>query len=156
MEVANIEGITHRLARFLSQLHNLELADQVGGGIFKGRVKNIEQGLKAMFVDIGLEKNAFIDKLTGCEEPASQAPISMGAETDRIYRLPDGPIELRDPILRRTITIEHAGATSAVVWNPWIEKSARLDDMGPADAYRGMVCIETGNVMPDQVCLLDV
>lgn len=30
------------------------------GGIFKGTVKNIEQGLKAMFVDIGLEKNAFL------------------------------------------------------------------------------------------------
>jgi len=30
------------------------------GGIFKGTVKNIEQGLKAMFVDIGMEKNAFL------------------------------------------------------------------------------------------------
>ena len=30
------------------------------GSIYKGRVKNIEQGLKAMFVDIGLEKNAFL------------------------------------------------------------------------------------------------
>lgn len=30
------------------------------GGIFKGTVKNIEPGLKAMFVDIGLEKNAFL------------------------------------------------------------------------------------------------
>jgi ribonuclease G len=30
------------------------------GGIFKGRVKNIEGGLKAMFVDIGLDKNAFL------------------------------------------------------------------------------------------------
>jgi len=28
--------------------------------IFKGRVKNIESGLKAMFVDIGFEKNAFL------------------------------------------------------------------------------------------------
>ena len=34
--------------------------DNIVGGIFKGRVKNIEQGLKAMFVDIGLEKNAFL------------------------------------------------------------------------------------------------
>ncbi|MCI7004096.1 MAG: ribonuclease E/G, partial [Akkermansia muciniphila] len=33
--------------------------DNIVGGIFKGRVKNIEQGLKAMFVDIGYEKNAF-------------------------------------------------------------------------------------------------
>lgn len=30
------------------------------GSIFKGRVKNIEPGLKAMFVDIGYEKNAFL------------------------------------------------------------------------------------------------
>ncbi|NCF89916.1 MAG: Rne/Rng family ribonuclease [Verrucomicrobiaceae bacterium] len=30
------------------------------GSIFKGRVKNIEGGLKAMFVDIGFEKNAFL------------------------------------------------------------------------------------------------
>ncbi|MGY8690702.1 MAG: Rne/Rng family ribonuclease, partial [Verrucomicrobiales bacterium] len=30
------------------------------GSIFKGRVKNIENGLKAMFVDIGFEKNAFL------------------------------------------------------------------------------------------------
>src|ERR1700755_861981 len=30
------------------------------GSIFKGKVKNIEHGLKAMFVDIGFEKNAFL------------------------------------------------------------------------------------------------
>ena len=30
------------------------------GGIFKGNVRNIEQGLKAMFVDIGMDKNAFL------------------------------------------------------------------------------------------------
>jgi ribonuclease G len=30
------------------------------GSIYKGRIKNIEMGLKAMFVDIGQEKNAFL------------------------------------------------------------------------------------------------
>lgn len=30
------------------------------GSIFKGKVRNIEPGLKAMFVDIGFEKNAFL------------------------------------------------------------------------------------------------
>lgn len=34
--------------------------ENIVGAIFKGRVKNIEQGLKAMFVDIGMEKNAFL------------------------------------------------------------------------------------------------
>ncbi len=30
------------------------------GSIYRGRVKNLEHGLKAMFVDIGFEKNAFL------------------------------------------------------------------------------------------------
>jgi ribonuclease G len=30
------------------------------GSIFKGKVRNIEPGIKAMFVDIGFEKNAFL------------------------------------------------------------------------------------------------
>jgi len=34
--------------------------NNIVGGIFKGKVKNIEPGLKAMFVDIGMEKNAFL------------------------------------------------------------------------------------------------
>src|SRR5438046_9138278 len=30
------------------------------GSVYKGKVKNIEMGLKAMFVDIGLDKNALL------------------------------------------------------------------------------------------------
>src|ERR1700757_3764365 len=30
------------------------------GSVYKGRVKNIERGLKGMVVDIGFEKNAFL------------------------------------------------------------------------------------------------
>jgi ribonuclease G len=33
---------------------------QISGNIYKGRVKNLESGLKAMFVDIGVDKNAFL------------------------------------------------------------------------------------------------
>jgi ribonuclease G len=63
--VVSVEKIETRVA----QLKNGRLEDytieRVGdenivGSIFKGRVKNIEQGLKAMFVDIGTEKNAFL------------------------------------------------------------------------------------------------
>jgi ribonuclease G len=34
--------------------------NSIVGSIYKGKVRNIEQGLKAMFVDIGMEKNAFL------------------------------------------------------------------------------------------------
>src|SRR5207247_1483551 len=35
-------------------------ARNIVGSVYKGKVKNIEMGLKAMFIDIGLEKNAFL------------------------------------------------------------------------------------------------
>lgn len=34
--------------------------NSIVGSIYKGKVRNIEQGLKAMFVDIGMDKNAFL------------------------------------------------------------------------------------------------
>src|SRR3979411_2773331 len=46
------------------------------GSVYKGRVKNIEQGLKAMFVDIGFEKNAFLhfwDALPGLDRSVEEA-----------------------------------------------------------------------------------
>src|SRR6476660_6496555 len=37
-----------------------ERSRNIAASVYKGRVKNIEPGLKAMFVDIGLDKNAFL------------------------------------------------------------------------------------------------
>src|SRR5688500_12984554 len=36
--------------------------ERLVGSIFKGKVKNLEDGLKAAFVDIGFEKNAFLHR----------------------------------------------------------------------------------------------
>ncbi len=58
-----------RLERRVALLENGQLEEysiertterNIVGSIFKGRVRNIEHGLKAMFVDIGFEKNAFL------------------------------------------------------------------------------------------------
>src|SRR5437763_17010081 len=45
------------------------------GSIYKGKVRNIEMGLKAMFVEIGFEKKAF---LHFCD--AFPAALSRGSE----------------------------------------------------------------------------
>ncbi|MGE9267168.1 MAG: Rne/Rng family ribonuclease [Verrucomicrobiales bacterium] len=63
--IINAEKLERRVALLedgILEEYNVEREgdDNIVGGIFKGRVKNIEQGLKAMFVDIGLEKNAFL------------------------------------------------------------------------------------------------
>lgn len=105
----------------------------------------------------GLEHNRFIDKLEipndgGHREPEAK-PISVTSEIDRIYRDLTAPITLNDQKLARAIEITHDGATNAVVWNPWIDKTIELGDMGTSDAYRTMMCIETGNVPPDGLTL---
>ncbi len=63
--VINCEKLERRVALLEGgQLEEYSIERQtdrnIVGSIFKGRVKNIEHGLKAMFVDIGFEKNAFL------------------------------------------------------------------------------------------------
>lgn len=63
--IVNVERLERRVALLDNGVLEEYTVEREGeqnivGGIFKGRVKNIEQGLKAMFVDIGLDKNAFL------------------------------------------------------------------------------------------------
>lgn len=63
--VINCEKLENRVALLENGVLEEYSVERVGsthlvGSIYKGRIKNIEQGLKAMFVDIGLEKNAFL------------------------------------------------------------------------------------------------
>jgi glucose-6-phosphate 1-epimerase len=53
---------------------------------------------------------------------------------------------------RRRVVIEKVGAASRVVWNPWAEKAAAMVDLGDP-AWRGMVCVETGNIADNEVQL---
>src|SRR5205814_10153099 len=43
----------------LVELH-VEREERVVGNIYKGRVSNVLQGMDAAFVDVGLERNAFL------------------------------------------------------------------------------------------------
>lgn len=63
--VINCERLENRVALLENGVLEEYSIERVGtthlvGSIYKGRIKNIEPGLKAMFVDIGLEKNAFL------------------------------------------------------------------------------------------------
>src|SRR5216117_3858884 len=63
--VVSVEKLERRVALLENnrlEEYSVERSDsrQIVGSVYKGRVKNIEMGLKAMFVDIGLDKNAFL------------------------------------------------------------------------------------------------
>ena len=93
----------------------------------------------------GLEEKPFLDTLVD-EKSSEEKELSIDAECDRVYQAVDKDILLQDT--NRTITLEAKGSSSAVVWNPWIEKGSRMSGMR-ADAYREFVCIETANAFDD-------
>src|SRR5881227_1316951 len=98
------------------------------GSVYKGKVRNIEMGLKAMFVDIGFEKNAFLhfwDAIpaaldSGVEEidrrsnkrprkriTVKDIPTIYPVGSDVIVQVTKGPIGTKGP--RVTTNLSFAG-----------------------------------------------
>ena len=69
----------------------------------------------------------------------SADPLAIGSEVDRIYV--DAPHEVVVRENGRSTRIRAHSFPDVVVWNPWKDKCASLDDM-PDDAYRHMLCVE--------------
>lgn len=96
----------------------------------------------------GLDGTAYVDTLRGWNTFAQHGTLAIDAETDRIYTGIAQPIAIADPGWRRTLHIEAHASRSAVVWNPWVDKSLRLSQFAP-DAWQDMICIETARVWDD-------
>src|SRR5690606_9753835 len=77
-----------------------------------------------------------------------QADLGFTGETDRLYLDVPDRLSIRDPQWRRRIHLQTSGSRSAIVWNPWIDKSRRLSQFAE-DAWQRMLCIETANVLDD-------
>src|SRR5438445_4770993 len=126
------------------------------GSVYKGKVKNIEMGLKAMFVDIGLEKNAFrhfwdaipaaLD--SGIEEidrpnkkgqkkriTAKDIPNIYPVGSDVIVQVTKGPIGTKGP--RVTTNLSFAGRY--LVLMPFSDRSGisrKIEDPKERDRLR--------------------
>jgi glucose-6-phosphate 1-epimerase len=95
---------------------------------------------------LGLRGSSFHDKELDRDRAQEEDEITVAAPLDRVYR--DAPDELliRDGAGGRVIAIEKEGFADVVVWNPWVEGAAKLDDMED-DEYLRMICVEAGTVV---------
>lgn len=87
----------------------------------------------------GLDGVGYFDKVTRTDR-TQDGDVRLTGETDRVYHSP-GPLTLRDPVLDRELHLRSEGADSTVVWNPWADKAAGLDDLAD-DEWSRMVCVE--------------
>jgi glucose-6-phosphate 1-epimerase len=94
----------------------------------------------------GLEGVSFIDTLDNTTKKESE-PIVIDKEIDRVYLgTAKRTITLEDS--SKKLSIDAKGSDSCIVWNPWIEKCAKMSAMQP-EAYREFVCIESANAFDD-------
>ena len=83
------------------------------GSVYKGRVKNIEMGLKAMFVDIGFEKNAFLhfwDAIPAALDSGIEEIERPGANRRR--RSPRGTFQAFIPSARKSSSRSRRGRSA--------------------------------------------
>ncbi len=92
----------------------------------------------------GLDGLSYLDKVDGLARKRQTGAVTVSGEVDRIYLDSVTDCIIDDPISNRRIRIAKSGSRSTVVWNPWIEKAAKMGDLGE-DGYLKMICVESGN-----------
>ncbi len=97
----------------------------------------------------GLDGVEFTNSIDGSKH-VQKGPVEFGFELDRLYFPTSSDCVVEDPGWGRKIKVQRTGSCSAVVWNPWIEKSKRLADFGDEE-YWGMLCVEAANAGGDAV-----
>jgi ribonuclease G len=98
--IINSEPLEKRVALLVDgRLEKFEIErvsdDRMVGGIYKGRIKNLDNGLKAAFVDIGYSKNAFLhywDMLPA----AADSSVEVVRVNKRKDAQPKGDITVKD------------------------------------------------------------
>src|SRR3954467_4611769 len=159
--VVSVEKLERRVAllengRLEEYSVESESSRNIVGSVYKGRVKNIEMGLKAMFVDIGFEKNAFLhfwDAIpaaldSGIEEIDSRSnqrprkrvtvkdiPSIYPVGSDVIVQVTKGPIGTKGP--RVTTNLSFAGRY--LVFMPYSDRSGisrKIEDPKERDRLR--------------------
>ena len=100
----------------------------------------------------GLENTAYIDKTDGFSRKVQASEVRIAKETDSVYVDTAATCIVDDPLWQRRIVVEKTGSASTVVWNPWVEKTKGMADMG-ADDWQGMVCVESANASDNAMVL---
>ena len=159
--IISVEKLERRVALLENgrlEEYNVErnTSRNIVGSVYKGKVKNIEMGLKAMFVDIGFEKNAFLhfwDAIpaaldSGIEEidrpkdrrpkkriSAKDIPSIYPVGSEVIVQVTKGPIGSKGP--RVSTNLSFAGRY--LVFMPYSDRSGisrKIEDPKERDRLR--------------------
>lgn len=87
----------------------------------------------------------FIDKVKQGQLSQQQGDLAFTDRADRIYTHAQNISVINDPVLQRTIEVQHINYSDVVAWNPGAESSRTIGDMTD-DGYKTFVCVETARI----------
>jgi len=100
----------------------------------------------------GLESVQYLDNRDNNLEKKQEGSLILTMQTDNAYLDAVGAVEIVDPVFGRKLLTEKRNSVSTIAWNPWSDGAAALTDFGNEE-WRGMLCVEGGNVLRQPVHL---
>ncbi len=101
----------------------------------------------------GLDNLVYSDKVEGYLRNVQHGALQFNGEFDRVYLNSGEDCVIRDSGYDRAIRIAKSGSSTTVIWSPGAEKAAQMGDMGTAQEWRKMLCVESANAMQNSVTI---
>jgi glucose-6-phosphate 1-epimerase len=140
--------LVHR-ATFGSELHLELVCTNTGTTSFRfeealhtyNRIANIQDARVQ-----GLDSVSYLDNTESNKEKTQRGDVTVASATDNAYRNTQSEVALLDPEKKRRIRLRKEHSLSTVVWNPWSDGAARLQDLGDGE-WRQFLCVEASNIL---------
>jgi|SRR5580658_2603002 glucose-6-phosphate 1-epimerase len=94
----------------------------------------------------GLDGVSYLDNTESNKEKMQRGDVVIASPTDSAYRNTQNEVDLLDANKKRRIRLRKENSLSTVVWNPWSEGAARLQDLGDGE-WRQFLCVEASNIL---------
>ena len=94
----------------------------------------------------GLDGVSYLDNTDSNKKKMQRGDITIASATDTAYGNTQNEVDLLDSNKKRRIRLRKEHSLSTVVWNPWGEGAARLQDLGDGE-WRQFLCVEACNIL---------
>jgi glucose-6-phosphate 1-epimerase len=101
----------------------------------------------------GLDNLVYSDKVEGYIRNVQHGSLQFNGEIDRVYLSSEEDCVIQDKGYNRAIRVSKSGSNTTVIWSPGAEKSSQMGDMGTADEWRKMLCVESANALKNSVTI---
>jgi len=100
----------------------------------------------------GLDSVTYLDNTESNKEKPQRGDAIIASPTDRAYCNTQNEVDLLDLKKTRRIRLRKEHSLNTVVWNPWSEGAARLQDLGDGE-WRQFLCVEASNILDARINL---